>query len=906
MGKIGIEPARCFLESDGSDRGNPDGFQVGTSPRQSIVRLVLKDGQRGLSGAEADLVQRLFLRRHHPPLPLLDRGQRGDELALLGPTGVQHPGDQARHEGGWIIAPTQRRQFGTVGKVQKVQKCVRRVQNRVDGRAQAVRIGPPQRLGRRRPVLLGQNGVRGLRQKFDKAVEPIGGGGGRPGVEQLGADQGGPLKNVGLPRPLVADVEQVDPRALLHAGAVSVVVITAEPGVVVAGEAAGRRHPGFAGGFLKQFEGLLRILDLHGDLDQGVAEDRRRFFLGFLAEARGILAAEAHREAQRAGLRGHHREALDRVVAVLIIEVEKRRRGVQRLADDHLPMGALQPRPQTDRQHGLHRGDDHFAQAGQLVGTLLQRRQLHQQDAAVEHQVGKIHLALPDPVDVAVHVRQLGQHPVELIDQVAVLHIGLRLGLGRVAAGADDLGGERNLRVLLFPELERLPEPRHAVQVMLEAGLDSGRQGEAVHLIRGAQGPVDQRVERQGPAQRQHVEGERLAPLVHAPVAQRHQHPDHHGQQADGLVLPGRRIAARLRHLRHQQLGQGVGGAGGERVEGVAEPSFHRRVRIHGRGAGQVVDHIQVILAPAGPGQREGLRPQRGIALGILEGEAGPPQQRLGRQPEHRFGLAGAGTAEDQQMGADFVLGHVQLGAGPPVVAEMEHPPRAVAFRLRSGLEIVGIGTPITVGQFQRQSRLEAPTHPDQDHSRQQAEVQHGRIPIHHRGPYQARHAQEARLAARALEPLERGLNVAQVKPGMDHLIGIDPARERGMGHRGSAPCLPVEPARRFTAGRANRVGGGIVDPRRWGPFSAIRARQRRPGYRRHRFIPARAVVRGQGEPVALHRQEEQKPDREQDGQPGGASRQPRRPPPRGSGQPVELAQRLSLGGISRQHPAMA
>ena len=60
-----------------------------------------------------------------------------------------------------------------------------------------------------------------------------------------------------------------------------------------------------------------------------------------------------------------------------------------------------------------------------------------------------------------------------------------------------------------------------------------------------------------------------LTVFITTPIAHRHQGPHIGGQQAHGLILPGRRVSARLGHLRNQQLRQRIGRTVQKRIEGI-------------------------------------------------------------------------------------------------------------------------------------------------------------------------------------------------------------------------------------------------------------------------------------------------------------------------------------------------
>ena len=197
--------------------------------------------------------------------------------------------------------------------------------------------------------------------------------------EQVRPHQGGPPQDMRLARPLFAHVQGIDARARIHlrGGRLTEGI---HQQVAIPRQLIRLRRQHLTRRFLEQVHGFLGILDPHRALGQGITDDGGSFFLRFLAEALQVLPTETHRKSQAAGLRGHHREALDRVVAVFVERPEIRRRGGGRPALDHGAVRPFQAGAQPDGQHGFQPGNQQLAQAGQFVGAFLQRRQHHHQN----------------------------------------------------------------------------------------------------------------------------------------------------------------------------------------------------------------------------------------------------------------------------------------------------------------------------------------------------------------------------------------------------------------------------------------------------------------------------------------------------------------------------------------------
>ena len=260
------------------------------------------------------------------------------------------------------------------------------------------------------------------------------------------------------------------------------------------------------------------------------------------------------------------------------------------------------------------------------------------------------------PEDMTVHVGQLSEHAIELVLQVAVLQVGLRVRLGGIGAGADVFGGQGLL--LRFQQPRRILKTGHRFQIALQRFQRRSGQREAVHSVAGAQVEIDQGVKGEVGAQGADVQHERLTVFVATPVPHRHQRPHVGGQQGDGLVFPRGRIAASLRHLGDQHLGQRVRRAVQEGIEGIGQPLRPLGLGVDVGRAGEVVQDVQVVLAPARPRHREKGGPQRRVALAVHVGTARPPEQSVAqRQTDHRGGFARARAAEQQEMGAGVLVG---------------------------------------------------------------------------------------------------------------------------------------------------------------------------------------------------------------------------------------------------------
>ncbi len=150
------------------------------------------------------------------------------------------------------------------------------------------------------------------------------------------------------------------------------------------------RHHRLTDRFFKEFLGLGRVFKLAKQFDVAVGGDGARFLLDAFFKRRHILCREDQRKSQAPRLRRHDRHALGGVIPDLVEYRHEGRGRCCRLVFDGRRGIALDRGAKRRAHHPLEGGGNNFSEVRRLVAGFFQRRDKHDQNAAVQHHIQHI------------------------------------------------------------------------------------------------------------------------------------------------------------------------------------------------------------------------------------------------------------------------------------------------------------------------------------------------------------------------------------------------------------------------------------------------------------------------------------------------------------------------------------
>ena len=322
--------------------------------------------------------------------------------------------------------------------------------------------------------------------------------------------------------------------------------------------------------------------------------------------------------------------------------------------------GPFETRAEHLRHHAAQARHDDAAEGGQAVVRVLERRQVHHQDPAVQHDVP--HVDVP-----AFGTENVPKRSAELLEDTGKVANGVAVLLGRLVAA---LFTDRNVWIIAG-QLTEIGEQRVCEIFRHVAGVDlpdrtGVRVGDAKFLLLG--GEPDPRQLGGAP---NHVDVEQDALVVPHP----HQHWRERADQryrvgAEHAVLV---LLRRLTQLADEQFAQRVGVAGRERVEARA---------VAATGRDHEVDREHVVLTAEAPRKGEDLSVELVLGLAIDDHEPASVGQRVRQQRQDRGGFAGAGGAGDRGVLTRVLVGDPELLPGEGVLAEINRPGRLARFAI--------------------------------------------------------------------------------------------------------------------------------------------------------------------------------------------------------------------------------
>ncbi len=395
-----------------------------------------------------------------------------------------------------------------------------------------------------------------------------------------------------------------------------------------------------------------RVFELAENFDVTVGGDGVGFLTHAFFHGGQVLPREHEAKPERARLRRHHGHAFGGIIADLVEDGHERGRGMRGLVLDDGFAGAFHRCAERRAHHALHRRGHDFTEVGDFLAGFFQRRNKHDQNAAIQNHVHHVDVGGLGVEDVAVVVAERLQRARELHGKVAVLLAGGGgVVLRRVRAGRF------HVALIIISVAYKAGQ---GAEIALEARADLGGDG-FVAL------EFDDVVDAEVVADRAH--GQRDVLIVALPDHHRH----HRADKRYGAFLPHRVVALRIRHQRNQHIDKVRGRAGRKRVHGVGRGANIRVAR-------HVVQHQQIVVAPEAPHKGGEIRPQIGIGLAVDIDEAGAPGHRVGGHRGEAYCFTGTGGAEVENMCTCIGVGEPDFFVGFIDVAEVEDALGLAAF----------------------------------------------------------------------------------------------------------------------------------------------------------------------------------------------------------------------------------
>ncbi len=179
------------------------------------------------------------------------------------------------------------------------------------------------------------------------------------------------------------------------------------------------RHKCLAGGFLQPFARPAAVLLAHGDRQVGATEQRARLLAEPGDDTRDLLEAEHEGEVEAAALAQH---ALQTACGIgrEFVEAHPERRCAHAGLVAFI-VGSFERPAEQLRHHRAQRRDAQLAEGRQRRIGVFQRRQVYDEDTAIEHDVAHVDVAVLGPEDVAKADRKLREDRREVELRVAVL-----------------------------------------------------------------------------------------------------------------------------------------------------------------------------------------------------------------------------------------------------------------------------------------------------------------------------------------------------------------------------------------------------------------------------------------------------------------------------------------------------